>query len=226
MSVVNVQFGSASARLAPLRELLAEKFPAAQLNPGGIFPTGHPAFDGAEGGLRRGAVTELTGPASSGGLFIEAVLSALQSRRYFAALVDAGGGFEPQGCGPAALRRLLWIMCSDVKQSIRSADLLLRDANLPLVLLDLQIVPPRQLRGIPASTWHRFQRLVEQTSTAFVVLSPRPMVEAAQVRITMGNRWGLDAMRRRRSNLIGQIEARVFPRREFSVLPESRCKTA
>jgi hypothetical protein len=226
MSVINVQFGNPSPRLALLRELLAEKFPEAPLNPGGVLPIGQPAFDGVDGGLRRGAVTELAGSPGSGGLFIEAMLSTLQRRQYYAALVDAGSGFDPQGCDPTALRRLLWIMCSDVKQSIRAADLLLRDANLPLVLLDLQLVAPRQLRGIPASTWHRFQRLVEQTSTAFVVLSPRPMVEAAQMRIMINNQWGLDAMRKRRGNLIGQIEARVFPRREFSVLPEARCKTA
>ena len=220
MPAINAQSSNSSARIAPLRALLTEKFPAAQINAGGVLPTGWPVFDEADGGLRCGAVTELAGSPAAGGLFIEAMLGTVQRRQCFAALVDAGGGFDPQGCEPVGLGRLLWVACTDIKQSIKAADLLLRDGNLPLVLLDLQTLAPGHLRGIPASTWHRFQRLVEQTSTAFVVLSPRPMVEAAQVRIAMDQQWCLDAMRRRRGSLLMEMKARVFSRREFSKLPE------
>lgn len=169
--------------------------------------------------MRQGAVTELVGSPASGGLFIGAMLSLLRERQCFAALVDANSAFDPQDCDPLGLQRLLWVMCTDVKQSIRAVDLLLRDANLPLVMLDLQMIPPRQLRSIPASTWHRFLRLVEKTSTTFVALSCQPMVEAAQVRIVMKSHWGLEAMRQQREALRTELKVQVFPRREFSMSP-------
>jgi hypothetical protein len=34
------------------------------------------------------------------------------------------------------------------------------------------------------------------------------------------NRWRLDAMLRRRAALCGALDAQVFPRRQFSALPE------
>lgn len=207
-----------------LRELLAEKFPVAELRPSGLLPTGLAAFDAAEGGLRRGALTELAGPAGSGGLFLGAALAMLRRTRGFGALVDAGRSFDPQGADPRALRRLLWVRCGDAQQAVKAADLLLRDGNLPLLLVDFQRVPARELRRIPASTWHRFQRLVEQTGTAFVVLSPAPMVEGAQVRIAVKNHWSLAAMRRRRGCLLAELEAQVFVRRALSAAPlPERC---
>lgn len=219
MSVINVQFGNPSPRVQQLRELLSEKFPAAAVKNAGALQVGWEPLDQA-GGLRRGAVTELTGPVASGGLFIELMLGLLQREKYFAALVDATRGFDPRDCSPGGLQRLLWVMCSDVKQSVQVTDLLLRDANLPVVLLDLQMAAPRQLRGIPSSTWHRFRRLAEPTTTALVILTRRPMVEAAQVRIATGSSWTLEAMRQRRSALVSRLGGRVFDRRHFSELPD------
>lgn len=219
MSVINVQFGTPSPRLQKLRELLSEKFPAAPVKTASALQVGWEPLD-QTGGLRRGAVTELTGSVASGGLFVELMMGVLQREKCFAALVDAARGFDPRDCAPGGLQRLLWVMCSDVKQSVQVTDLLLRDANLPLVLLDLQMAAPRQLRSIPSSTWHRFRRLVEPTATALVILSRRPMVEAAQVRIATESSWTLAAMRQRRSTLVARLDGRVFERRHFSELPE------
>jgi len=163
---------------------------------------------------------------SSGALFAEAVISLLINRQCHGALIDTKHSFDPEGCEPEGLRRLLWVICRDVRQAIKVADLLLRDGNLPLVLLDFQAVRAKELRGIPASTWHRFQRMVEQSSTALVVLSSQPMVEAAQVRIAVKSRWKLDAMLERRSELLARLDAQSFTRRQFPALPETARKTA
>jgi hypothetical protein len=227
MSVVKVEFGTTpGGRLAHLRGLLAEKFPAVELKPANFLPTGLPALDEAEGGLRKGAVTELVSSPASGALFTTAMLSLAVRWRCHAALVDASRSFSVEGCESEVLRRLLWVMCGNARQAVRAADLLLRDANLPLVLLDLQSVPAGELRGIPTTTWHRFQRLAEQSSVAFVVLSVRPMVEAAQVRIVIKNRWSLAAMRQRRAELLALLELQSFSRRQFSELPGAVQKTA
>ena len=198
-------------RLADLRRILGEKFPTSEPKPGGIFPTGLAAVDAAEGGLRRAALTELHGSSGSGALFLHAMLRACGREKCFAALVDAGRSFEPESS--TLLARLLVVLCSSATHAIKSADLLLRDGNLSVVLLDLQGAPPQEIRRIPASTWHRFQRLVEQTTTAFVVLTPQPIVEGAQVRIAAPGRWTLAAQRRWRGDLLAEMPAQIFPRR-------------
>ncbi len=206
------------AQLAGLRQLLAEKYPQAEQRPGGVLATGLPALDGPEGGLRRAALTELSGGSGEGALFLHAMLRAVCREQCFAALVDAARSFDPSACAAPALARLLVVFCADAKQAVKAADLLLRDGNLSLVLLDLQTAPAKQLRRIPASTWHRLQRLVEQTTSALVVLTPQPMVESARVRIATeapvaaGRRWSLRAQRRWRSDLIAEMGMRVFPR--------------
>jgi hypothetical protein len=95
---------------------------------------------------------------------------------------------------------------------VKAVDLLLRDGNLSLVLLDLQAAPVREIRRIHASAWHRLQRLVEQTTSALVVLTPQPMVEGARVRIALNAQWTLAAQRRWRQDLMAEMAARVFPR--------------
>lgn len=213
------------ARLADLRRMLAGKFPAAEHKPGGIFRTGLAGVDAAEGGLRRAAMTEFSGTSGAGALFLQGVLRAVCRERCFAALVDAGRTFEPDACPAAALARLLVVFCADAMQAVKVSDLLLRDGNPALVLLDLQAAPPAQLRRIPANTWHRFQRLAEQTTAAFVVLTPEPMVEAAQARIAGAGGWTLAAQRRGRHELLADASWRVFPRRP-ALMRESERATA
>lgn len=201
------------ARIAELRRLLAEKFPAIHHNAGGVLPTGLADVDALEGGLRRAALTELSTASGAGALFIHAMLRAVGRQRCLAALVDAAHSFEPDGAAPAVLARLLVVFCEDAMQAVKAADLLLRDGNLSLVMLDLQAAPTRELQRIPANTWHRLQRLAEQTAAAVVVLTPQPMVEAAQVRITAGQNWTLAAQRRWQRDIIAAAPWRVFPRR-------------
>jgi hypothetical protein len=201
-------------RLASLRAMLAERFPEASPPPRATLPTGLASLDAPEGGLRRGALSELSGSTAAGALFVETMLLTAARERCFLALVDGARTFDPQGCEHGLLERLLWVLCADALQAVKAADLLLRDGNLPLVLLDLQFLPARALRKIPPSTWHRFGRLVEQTGTTFVVLSPRPMVEAASVRIAIRNHWRLDSMRALRGELLDGIDAQIFPRRQ------------
>ena len=202
---------ASDTRLTALRQALAEKFPATKQKPGGTLRTGLADVDAAEGGLRRAALSEFSGPG--GALFLHAMLGAVCRERCFAALVDAARTFEPSDCPSAALARLLVVLCADAMHAVKSADLLLRDGNLSLVILDFQSVPSRQLQGIPANTWHRLQRLAEQTTAAVLVLTPSPMIEAAQVRITEASRWTLAAQRRWRHELLASAAWRVFPRR-------------
>jgi hypothetical protein len=208
-------------QLEGLRQLLAEKFPTARHRPGGVLPTGLADVDATEGGLRRAALTELSGASGAGALFLHAMLKTLCGERCFGALVDAGRSFDPDGGSGQGLARLLVVLCPNATQAVKSTDLLLRDGNLSLVMLDLQAVPPRELQRIPANAWHRLQRLAEQTTAAVVVLTPQPMVEAAHVRIaTPAAGWTLASQRRWRRELIEATPWRVFPRRTVARLAD------
>lgn len=224
MSVIDfpINAGDRASRIAHLRDVLARKFQEPTIRQGAIFPTGLASIDAKEGGLRKGVMTEIVGPSSAGGLFIEAILSRLESEGSYAALIDAGRSFDPQGSESSALHRLLWVMCDHPRQAVKAADMLLRDGNLPLILLDFQTVSLREIQRIPASTWHRFQRIVEPGDTVLVVLSRQPVVEGAKVRIAMRERWKLTAMCEYRDEIIKRVTAQVFSRAEFSTIPNQQ----
>ena len=193
-----------NSTIAGLRALLAEKFPAAPPRKSGdALPTGLADFDEKHGGLQRGVVTELHGSTGHGALFTAAMMEHAALAQHYLALVDAGRTFDPGSHAPHTLARLLWVQCTTAAHALKSADLLLRDGNLPLILLDLQSLPLRALGRIPANTWHRFQHVAAETTCAFVVLTPRPIVEAARTRIHAESRWNLGSLTRRRKELLG-----------------------
>ena len=225
MSTIPLEGSTIHSRVAALRDLLHQKFPETEVRAAGALPTGLEDLDQA-GGLAQGVVTEVVGPVSAGALFIEVMLGVLSRQRCFGALVEAGNFFNPQDAGPAALQRLLWVRSPGLMTAVKAVDLLLRDGNLRVLLLDLQMVPDRKLRRIPASTWHRFQRLVEVSGMALVILKSQPAIEAARVRIAIWQRWKLEAMRQRRRQLIERLSVQIFERRQFPLLWDAQQKTA
>jgi hypothetical protein len=198
-------------QMAELRALVAEKFPQRQAVHGGRLPTGWEALD-RDGGLKKGALTEVCGSCAGGGLVIDAMLEYAARQGVFLALVDAANAFEPEAWGPAQLGRMLWVMAGGVEPALKAADILLRDGNLPIVMLDLQTAPVRELRKVPASTWHRFQRVIETESVVFVVLTPQPMVEGTSSRIALEGGFSLDDRHEPRGVLRGRVEAKIFER--------------
>lgn len=178
---------SAPANLASLRQLLADRFPQASRPPGGVLPTGVPAIDDATGGLPRHALTELVCATASTGshLFLAQLLATTRALPARAALIDATDQFDPQSFPDAALDHLLWIRCRTPADAMPVADLLAREANLDLVILDLATAPVSALRCIPATTWYRLQRAAGQTDLAFLVLTPSALVPSAQLRLQL-----------------------------------------
>lgn len=197
MQTVAHENGTKEGKITELRALLAEKFPQQTVRASGVLSvateTGLPE-------LRRGVVTEVSGSIGSGALFLETLIASAQAAGTLVALVDGSGGFDPAQMG-LRLARLLWVLCKDASTAIKAADLLLRDGNLPLVVLDLQMNPAKDLRRIPATTWYRFQRIIEPSSATFVVLTARPMVSSAAERFALHNHWTLSAMQQRRTEL-------------------------
>ena len=204
-----------TAMIASLRAVLAEKFPQPTAKAGGVIETGLPGVE-----LRRGVVTEVSGSPGSGALFLDSLIGSATASGMMVALVDGAGSFDPTETQAGS--RLLWVLCREAQPAIKAADLLLRDGNLPLVALDLQMNPAIELRRIPATTWYRFQRILEQSTAVFTVLTPKPMVSSAAERIDLRNRWSLSAMRQRRTELRRRLEAECIHRRVLAPEPERK----
>ena len=184
----------ASDKIIHLRQLLAQRFPQTSAPPDGRLPTGLAAIDDAiGGGLPKSVITELSSPNLSAGsaLFTHALLQNAHRHGFFLALVDGRDSFGPQTAGQAVLSNLLWVRCQAAVEAVKAADLLLRDGNFPLVVLDLVFNPAEELRKIPQSNWYRLQRLVEAAPTAFLVLTRQSIISSAQLKMSLDNAWRL-----------------------------------
>jgi hypothetical protein len=134
------------------------------------------------GGLPRGAITEVFGPASSGRTsFMLSALAHATERQEVCALVDTNNAFDPRSAAQAEINfaRLLWIGCANhLEHAFKSTDLLLQGGGFGLVLLDLGDVPAKSARRIISSWWYRFRRTVENTLTALVVITEESCVRS------------------------------------------------
>jgi hypothetical protein len=196
-------------KIVDLRKLLAERFPPAPAARPARLQTGLAFLDHAiEGGFPQGALTEIISAHSSGGsaTVIAALIAAAQRDSYFVALIDGRDSFSPDSLGNDRLRHLLWVRCTKAADAIKAADLLLRDGNFPLVIVDLALNAAEELRKIPQPSWYRLQRLVESTSTACLVFDRKSMVASAQLKLVLNNAWSLADLE---SNVLARIRIDV-----------------
>jgi hypothetical protein len=204
----------AAANVVQLKELLALKVPGARLGmpdsePKTRWPTGIKKIDALlRGGLAKGAMTELVAPPtdSGGAMIIQALLQQSCATKQWMALIDGQDSFDPGPVGNRTLSRLLWVRCETAAQAIQSTDLILRDHNLPLIVLDIAFNPSQQLRKISASTWHRFRRLIEDQFTALALITPSAMVSSVQDRLFFEANFSIDALDQTREELLETIE--------------------
>jgi recA bacterial DNA recombination protein len=197
-------------KIIDLRKLLAERFPYTASVAPTCLVTGLSFLDAAIGsGLPKGAITELISPRVSAGSasLIHALLQSAQRDHYFVALIDGRDSFDPCSLDNSCLRYLLWVRCTKALEAIKAADLLLRDGNFLLVIVDLVLNPLEELRRIPQTSWYRLQRLVEASSAACLVLSRHSMVSSAQLKIVLENSWRLKSFEEETAN--SQLRIRV-----------------
>jgi hypothetical protein len=146
-----------------------------------MVSSGIAAMDGLTGGLPRGCLTEICGPASSGRTtLLLAALAAATRRGECCVLVDASDALDPQSAAAAGIEldRLLWVRCGEnstraehrLEQLLRATDLLLESGGFGLIVLDLGDLPPQAARRIPLTTWFRFRRAVEHTPTVLLAV--------------------------------------------------------
>jgi len=169
--------------------------------------TGIAELDGLlAGGFPRGQLSEVYGPASSGrtGVLL-ALLARLTAGGGLVTLLDPLDRLDPGSAAAAGadLERLLWL------RGPRSADedtppkalvaatsaaaTLAGSGLFELVAVDLAGMPGGAVRMLPAATWLRLQRLVEETPTALLVVADRHLAcSPAGVSLALepaGPRW-------------------------------------
>jgi len=188
---------AAVLRLEIEREL-AHRFPAA-LTPAprairGVAATGIAEVDELlNGGLPIGAISELTGPESSGRTSLAlAFLARCTAEGRVCAWVDVNGAFDPESAAAngVALRQVLWVRCQDknaqnrklpraqpgarpwtrLDQALRATDLLLQANGFAAIVLDLGATAREHGNRIPAATWFRFRQAADRARCSLVVL--------------------------------------------------------
>ena len=198
-----------------LRRQLREKFPQAH----GLRPESGPSVVAGQpltlAGFPAGAISEVVADgAASGLLLVLAGLlgeSAEVSEHPQLVLVDGADGFDPGSFSGSACSRLLWVRCHSATDMLKAADWLLRDGNVPLVLMDATGLARRDLMALPASGWWRLKQAAESHGCRLVVLAPFALVAAASVRLLVSAGLGLGDFDVSRGELLQRL--RSLPQR-------------
>ena len=200
-----------NATLANLQRHLREKFPLARH---GLAPVQDDPIPDCD--LRnpatfpRGGITEIVPahPASGLALVVASLLehelpnSALPEL----ALIDGRDTFDPGSFSSHDCSKLLWIRCQTPEQAVKAADLILRDGNLPRVVIDLLAFPLSELGRIPSSSWHRLKKLIETHDLSLIALSPRPLVPCACLRLSLHSGFTLEHFGFSRDELLQRLQ--------------------
>ena len=149
-----------------------------------LAPSGWPLLDDAlGGGVRRGHLSEIVGPRSSGRstLFCQ-VAAAAMARGEVVALIDTHDRFDPASAEAAGvdLERLLWVRdTGDHARALKAVNLVLQAGGFGVVALDLSDVRGMAVRQFPHTTWMRISRVIEGSSTIALLLAPEHVARSA-----------------------------------------------
>lgn len=132
-----------------------------------------PALDQVlDGGLPRGAITEIVGRTSSGRttLGYSLIASATRSGEYVA-WVDVPNALDPESAREAGanVERVLWLHPRDRLMGLRAVEHVLSAGGFGLVVLDLE--GPSERWSVPASVWMRMARAAVHRDAAIVILA-------------------------------------------------------
>jgi hypothetical protein len=193
----NTAMPSATALRLQIEHSLERRFPAA-LTPAPrtireTAPTGIPAVDHLlEGGLPIGAISEITGPMSSGRTSLAlAFLAARTQEDRVCAWVDAHDAFDSESAAVngVALRLLLWVRCkvpiptakpwARLDQALSATDLLLQAGGFAAIVLDLASTAPEHGCRIPLATWFRFRQAADRTRCSLLVIAQQPLAQSS-----------------------------------------------
>ena len=136
--------------------------------------------------LARGGITEILGDACSGRTSLSQwMLTNATLGGEISAVVDCHDAFDPVSARNAGvdLGKLLWVQCGHrLETALRATDLILHAGGFGLIVLDLGDATPAMLQRVPTSYWYRFQRAIEHTPSALVIIARQAVARSSSVR--------------------------------------------
>ena len=185
--------------------------------------TGVAEIDGLTGGLPRGAISEIFGPASSGRTsLMYSLLAYATTHEETCALVDTSDVFAPTTAVATGMNfdRLLWVRCGgNLEHAFKATDLLLHAGGFGLVVLDLGDVPGKEARRIISSWWYRFRRTVEDRPTVLTVISEEACTRscaALALELNGAPEWSHTSVKRGAGTLLRSNAIKLDQRRPIS----------
>jgi recombination protein RecA len=203
----------------------AEAFKLQEKRPAEVIATGIAQLDSfTGGGLPRGAITEIFGPASSGRTsFMLATLAEATRHQEVCAVVDTNNSFDPKSAARAEINcdQLLWIRCANnLEHAFKATDLLLQGGGFGMVMLDLGDVPSKSAKRIISSWWYRFRRTLEAKPTALLVIAEESCVRScATLALELRGDDCVWSSPTETSSKKTQTKTRSTPARTLSVVP-------
>jgi recombination protein RecA len=190
------------------RTLTTALAPLERVDPSALVPMDIAPLDAClRGGLRRGQLSELAGPRSSGRMtLLLQMMAAATARGEIVAFVDTLDRLDVASASAAGvdLSRLLWIRGQAISggagpmgpgragpfgpasptdraldRALKALNLVLQAGGFGVVAIDLADVPLAAIRQIPFNTWMRVQRVIEGSDTACVLLASEPLARSA-----------------------------------------------
>ena len=127
------------------------------------------------GGLPRGQISEIHGPASSGRTGIALAVAARATRAgALTAWIDAQDRLDPRSAGDAGidLGRMLWLRGpSPLLSALSATGTVLGSGLFELVIVDLGGIGRPALQRLPGATWIRLQRMIESQPNAVLLIA-------------------------------------------------------
>ena len=149
-----------------------------------MVSTGIPAIDSLTGGFPKGHITEINGITSSGRTsLMHSIMAQVSNQNEVVSLIDPGNAFDPVSAAAFGvhLDRLLWIRGGrsplDIRQVLKTTDLLLQGGGFGLIGVDLNDLPPGDVGRISSTPWFRLQRAAENTPTVLLFLNQQPTLK-------------------------------------------------
>ena len=232
-----------SGKIIELRQLLAARFPQQQMPVSLAIPTGFEHLDASlEGGLSQGSVVQVVAPLPSCGsaLLLHTVIAATNHSSRLVALVDGKNSFDPGlPAMPARLSgstelaevspkswqkeglqnpTVLWVRCTQLEQAVKAVDLLIRDHNIALTILDFKLNLIADLRKIPATTWYRWQRVTSETQTSLLFFTPTYISGSSSFALALTTQWRLSDLTELSTDLHARLDWDVIYRKHLSTM--------
>jgi RecA/RadA recombinase len=200
------------SNVAALRSLLAARFPERTRKSTGTVATGvHSVDEALGGGLPAGRLTELVSasPGTGGQTVIAELLHATRVARQRIALIDAADGFVAEAVPSDVLRHLVWVRAHGASEAFGAADILVRDGNYAVVILDLRGIAERALAKTSATVWHRLRHATEASPSAVLIQTTAALVPTVPRRLVLKETQPLAKRRMLRADLANAIAVEV-----------------